>query len=97
MEIDMLPIRFCMERPLDPKNSGGKINFPYTVTDAKCEINRWFSSAIGWKWQPCKVKILSFDFYFGISNVRVSIIYSIVSLSVKLYLQNGAVIAVIIW
>ena len=39
MEIDMLPIRFCMERPLDPKNSGGKINFPYKVTEAKCEIN----------------------------------------------------------
>ena len=46
----MLPIRFGMERPLDPKNSEKKINFPFVilkiieskfkVTDAKCEINR---------------------------------------------------------
>ena len=57
MEIDMLPIRFGMEKPLDPKYSGKKSNFPFVikkiietkfkVTDAKCEINRWFSSAIG--------------------------------------------------
>ena len=30
MDIDMLPIRFGMERPLDPKNSE-KINFPLVI------------------------------------------------------------------
>ena len=43
MEIDMLPIRFGMERPLDPKNSEknqfSTCNFK-KVTDAKCEINQ---------------------------------------------------------
>ena len=39
MEIDMLPIRFGMEKPLDPKNSEKKVNFPFVVLKSnRCKV-----------------------------------------------------------